>query len=136
MNTIDEKMKQDIKKAIYELKKSKDTTITYYFTFEIDEYSRRWAIVLAWKGDYEEYYSEWCYGEYRIAMKLAFQPTNSIMQEYDIDWTMPWDEKTGYVDDCETSIDCEEDIDSNIDYLFKTWERYKDNYTHLDSLKW
>lgn len=135
MNSIDEKMKQDIWKAILELKESKDISLTYWFTFEIDDYSRRWAIVLAWQDGYTEENTDWHFGEYRITMKVAFQPTNSIMHEYDVDWLMPWDKETGNVDDCEISIDCEEVIDSSIDYLFKTWNQFKDKYTYLEDLK-
>ena len=136
MNSIDEKMKQDIRKAILELKESKDISLTYWFTFEIDDYLRRWAIVLAWQDGYAEENTDWHFGEYRITMKVAFQPTNSIMHEYDIDWTMPWDEETGDVDDSEVSIHSDAEIDSVIDYMFKIWETYKKEYIDKEYLKW
>ena len=36
-----------------------------------------------------------------IAVKVAYCPKNSAMNEYDIDWRMPWDDYYNEVDDTE-----------------------------------
>lgn len=129
--------REDLRKAVLDLKETKDLTVTYYFKFGVDDYNRRWALVIAWQDGYEDSNTtEYENGTYRICMKIGFQPTTSIMQEYDIDWTMPWDEETGNVDDSEISIASDEDIDYCIDYLFKIWERYKETYLDKEYLHW
>lgn len=75
---------------------------TYILPFYIDNHKNRWAIVMA--------YMDYDIDDLRIYGKVAYQPVNSLMQEYDIDWTMPYNEETGEVDDMEVSIDDELDL--------------------------
>ena len=129
--------KEQLRKAILDLKETKNVVITYFFKLWVDEYYRRWAIVIAWQDGFEDSNTtEYENGTYRICMKIGFQPTNSIMQEYDIDWTMPWDEETGDVDDSEITVYSDEAIDSCIDYIFGTWEHYKETYLDKEYLHW
>lgn len=65
-----------------------------------------WAICLGWESGYESDKSDpFSYDEMHLAMKLAYQPQNSIMQcDYDIDWLMPYDPETSAVDDNEETV--------------------------------
>lgn len=83
---------------------------THYLPLYIDNQRNRWAIVLAYMA-YDT--------EMQIWGKVAYQPTNSLMQEYDIDWTMPFNEETDEVDDTEIRVDDETDLK----WLLKQWER-------------
>lgn len=71
---------------------------TYHWHLNTDENNNDWAIVMA----YMDYDGD---GDCLYA-KLAYQPSNSIMQcDYDVDWLMPYDENTGEVWDTEMSVD-------------------------------
>ena len=76
----------------------------------------RWAIVIAYM-DYNDN------DEWELYGKVAYQPSNSGMQEYDIDWVMPYNEAD--VDDTEITIG---DAVSSADYLLKEWARIKKTY--------
>lgn len=89
----------------------KDYGWTYYEPLYIDNNRNRWAIVLGYT-DYDNPEKFYIYG------KVAYQPTNSLMQEYDIDWTMPYNEETGEVDDMEIRVDDESDLK----WLIEQWE--------------
>lgn len=106
----------DLEKSFMSLKKSKDHMVTFVHKFGKDMVDNRWAIVLAWQDGYEE-------PEWRIVGKVACQPSNSLMQEYDFDWTMPCDER-GNVDDSEVTIESVTDLK----WLIKTAERMKTEY--------
>ena len=54
-------------------------------------------------------------------MKFAYQPRTSLMQEYDIDWLMPYDEETNEVDDTEIPIS---DNMDDIKWLLEAYDRY------------
>ena len=118
------KLKEAFKKAVEELVQTKDKGITYFWELGTVGDERR-GIVLAWQDGYEpdNTGSRYADGECRICAKLACQPVNSLMQEYDIDWLMPYDEKTGFVDDNEITVDG--DTDAVIDWLLKCYEPYQ-----------
>lgn len=84
---------------------------TYYEPLYIDNDRNRWAIVLGYT-DYDDPEKFYIYG------KVAYQPINSLMQEYGIDWTMPYNEETGEVDDMEIRVDDESDLK----WLLEQWE--------------
>lgn len=84
---------------------------TYYEPLYIDNDRNRWAIVLGYT-DYDDPEKFYIYG------KVAYQPINSLMQEYDIDWTMLYNEETGEVDDMEIRVDDETDLK----WLLEQWE--------------
>lgn len=76
-------------------------------------FDNRWAIVLSW-FDYDGD------GKLGIYGKVAYQSINNIMQcDYDVDWTMPYDEETGEVDDTEVLIGGDE----YLVWLINQWER-------------
>ena len=78
---------------------------TYFYKLGVHD-NQQWAIVLGWRDGFEADPNDDCMdGEYRLCAKLAYQPTNSLLQcGYDIDWLMPYDEETGEVYDTEISI--------------------------------
>ena len=67
--------------------------------------------------------SLWSDRDYRIVGKLAFQPVESVMQEYDIDWLMPYDEDTGEVDDNELSIVSIHEIPMAVNWWLDSYNR-------------
>ena len=86
----------------------------------------RWAIVLSW-FDYDGD------GKLSICGKVAYQSINNIMQcDYDIDWTMPYDERTGEVDDTEVLIDGDKDLV----WLINQWERIEAGLIRAEMEEW
>lgn len=112
--------------AITEMRRTHDNG-TYHWNLEVDDNNNQWAIVLGWQDGYEEEPEDDCTdGTWRLCAKLAYQPTNSIMQcDYDIDWLMPYDEETGEVDDNEMSIYPDSDAREIIDWLLKCYKSYE-----------
>lgn len=99
---------------------------TYWWYLSTDENDNDWAIVLGWSDGFgepneiDDCVKENC----RLCVKLAYQPCKSLMREYDIDWTMPYNEETGEVDDNEISIYPDTDLKGIIDELLKCYESY------------
>ena len=86
---------------------------TWYIELDVIN-GNRWAIALSWINEYELY------------AKIAYQPSNSIMQcDYDIDWLMPYDEGSGCVNDTEILIHNKEFDEVYADWLLAEWERIK-----------
>lgn len=92
------------------------------------------SIVLGWTAFPNEddnckdnYYDD----EYRLAVKVGYQPSNSIMQcDYDIDFNLPYNPDNGDVcDDCEYCIyettnfeALAKDINHNASWVIKHWK--------------
>lgn len=92
------------------LKNEKDYASTYINRLARDE-ENEWAIVVAMM-DYDNE------GKYIPYAKLAYQSRNSLMQEYDMDWMMPFME--GWVWDTEVS----DPDESDIKWLFDQWDAW------------
>lgn len=99
---------------------------TYFWWLDKDDKGNNWAIVLGWSDGFDESETDDCAdGTWRLCVMLAYQPWNSIMQcDYDVDWTMPYDEESGEVDDTEVSIYPDTDLADAIDWLLECYERY------------
>jgi hypothetical protein len=69
--------------------------------------------------------------DWKLYAKLAYQPTNYIMQEYDIDWIMPYDAETGEVDDTELMIGTSVN-EADVDWLLEQWERFQREYVNKE----
>ena len=94
--------------------KKLDKNACYHHWLGRDYKGNIWALVFG--------YSDVMDDTEELRGKVAYQPANSIMQcDYDWDWTMPYDDETGEVDDTELVIGCREDIE----WLFEQWERIK-----------
>lgn len=116
-------MKERIKDFLQEVIDNEHHESTWIFDL-VTHNGKRWALVAAWM-DYDDD------DDWRVYAKLAFQPTNSLMQEYDIDWLMPYDEESGEVDDTELSVGSEPN-DFDIDWWLEQWERFKKEYVYKE----
>lgn len=73
------------------LRKDADIKRDWTCMIELETIHRvRYAIVLAWM-DYDNN------GDWRLYAKLGYKSIFSIMDEYNIDWMMPYNKKTGDV---------------------------------------
>lgn len=92
----------------------------HYYLDTID--NNNYAIVIGWEDGYDEDSDDPCaYGTYRIAAKVAYQPSNSIMQcDYEIDWTMPYDEETNEVYDTSVVLSLDDNyLEGTLSWLKK-----------------
>ena len=121
-----ENLIKQFQEAVEEMRKT-HVDGTCHWELDVDSKRNQWAIVLGWQDGYEEDKEDDCMdGTYRLCAKLAYQPTNSMMQcDYDIDWLMPYNEETGEVDDNEVSIYSGYDATEIIDWLLKCYGTYE-----------
>ena len=117
---------EKICKAIKEMRTSHDNG-TYYWYLGQDDNNNDWAIVLGWQDGYEEDKNDDCTnGIWRICLKLAYQPSNSMLQcDYNIDWLMPYNLKTGEVYETEYPIYPNSNIALYVHYLLKDAKDFK-----------
>lgn len=118
-----------IKNAITKMTSDPTQTGTYFWYLGNDKANNNWAIVLGWSDGFNDPEPDedasYQYESYHICIKLAYQPDNSIMQcDYDVDWTMPYDETTSNVDDTDMAIYPGDNIDSIVDSLLSAFDRY------------
>lgn len=114
-------------KAVEEMKKNHDW-MTYFWYLDTDNNNNNWAIVLGRQDGFEEaedINDKCAIGTCRLCAKLAYQTSNSIMQEYEIDWLMPYNEETMEVEDNEISIYQDSDLEEIIDWLLKCFDSYE-----------
>lgn len=116
--------------AVKNLRDSHDLTMTVFVPIErIGD--NDYAFVFGWVGYYDPEYSEDGEGNC-VCGKVAYQSKNSMMQEYDIDWLMPYDKETGEVNDTEISMG-NPDCTPEIAWLIDQWKRiYSDAWEKLD----
>lgn len=107
-------MKNDIMETIRSLIASRNHGITCIENLEARDPENRWAIVSAWV-DYDND------NHWRVYAKVAFKPRNSIMDDYDWDWVMPYDKQTGEVWDTETEVNLV-NLESAVDWLLEQWD--------------
>ena len=103
----------------------RNLSITYYVDVAVDPvYNRTWSIVVCYNDDIYGANT----GDIALA-KIAYRATNSLMTEYDIDFTMPYDSATNEVDDTEYAIyGNEKDVKTLIDDLMKEYKRVCKTY--------
>lgn len=112
-NMVDTVM-QDIEK----LRKEKIGCL--YYTLDANDKENRWAIVIGFFPGFTNNEDDDDY--YRICGEIAYQSKKSIMQcDADVDWTQPYNEKTGEVDDTNIQITSKDDLL----WLAKEWSRIK-----------
>lgn len=117
---------KEFKKAVINMKEN-HLDGTYYWYLDTDKNNNDWAIVLGWQDGFDIDKKDDClYGSCRLSVKLAYQPRNSIMQDYDIDWIMPYNEATNEVYDNEISLYPDTDLDNVINWLLECYESYKE----------
>lgn len=96
---------------------------TYWVDLDYDNAGNRWAVVFGWMDDGE--------GNPLLCGKIAYLPKNSGMQEYDMDWEMPYDEETGEVWDTELSISNGVG-DADINWWIEQWDMIKNEYINTE----
>ena len=116
-------MKQRIKEFLGNILKNEDHEATWVHRLTAHN-GKRWALVAAWM----DYNND---NDWKLYAKLAYQPTNYIMQEYDIDWIMPYDAETGEVDDTELMIGTSVNK-ADVDWLLEQWERFQREYVYKE----
>lgn len=91
------------------------------------------ALVIGWQNGFDESEQDSCSdGTWRICAKIGYQPSNSIMQcDYDMDWNMPWDKKTGDCIDSEFPIYENTDLVEVLKELEKDWKWINKNWNKL-----
>ena len=116
-------MKERIKKFLDEVLANEDYEATWFLDLATHN-GKRWALVAAWMDwDRDDNWLPYA--------KIAYQPTNYIMQEYDIDWIMPYNAETGEVDDTELLIGTSvSEVD--VDWWLEQWERFKKEYVYKE----
>ena len=117
---------EQISKAIKKMRSSHDNG-TYHWYFGQDDNNNDWAIVLGWQDGYEEDKNDDCTVDtWRICIKLAYQPLNSMLQcDYDIDWLMPYNKKNGGVYDTNYPIYPNSNVALYVHYLLKDAVNFK-----------
>lgn len=105
----------------------------YYWPLGVDNRGNDWAIVLGWNDGFDlEEKDEYSDGEWRLCVKLAYQPGNSLMQcDYNWDWLMPYDEKTGDVDDTEFYLRPGVNTKEIIYYMLKWYSEYEKEWEDM-----
>lgn len=90
-----------IMRTVSLVEEEKDPAKTYWVELGWDD-ANTYACAMAYdnENDYDEEGEVYPY----VLAKIAFCPDNSAMNEYEMDWLMPYDEETGEVWDTETSI--------------------------------
>lgn len=105
-------------KRAKEVESDRDPQTTYWVELGYDD-KNTYACVMCWcDKDNAEYFGYEDEADFVLA-KIAFCPDNSAMNEYDIDWLMPYDEDTGEVWDTELQISSSDWSDA--DWLAEEW---------------
>lgn len=113
-----------MKQAMFE----RDFTPTYWQTVLVNA-GIRWALVVSWM-DYDND------GNWKLYAKLAYQPTNAMLQcDYDVDWLMPYDNEG--VDDTELSLGTDyipTTIEDAAEWFVSEWVRFEKEYVGKEEL--
>lgn len=105
-------------KRVKEVESDRDPQATYWVELGYDD-KNTYACVMCWcDKDNAEYFGYEDEADFVLA-KIAFCPDNSAMNEYDIDWMMPYDEETGEVWNTELQISSSDWSDA--DWLAEEW---------------
>lgn len=122
-----QKFLKQFTKAVEDMTTRVEKSGTYFWELDIDDDENDWAFVLGWQDGFDEEPDDpFTDGTWRLCVKLAFQSNRSVMQcDYDIDWLMPYDEETGDVDDTEVSLYQDSNLEFEVDWLWKQYERIK-----------
>lgn len=90
-----------------------DKELTGWFTFAKDD-NYTWAIVFGWVDDgYDR----------GMLVKTAYCPNNSVMNDYEYDWHMPYNEKYGEDEDTEVYFEEGPDLAERIIATIPSWNR-------------
>ena len=116
-------IKQQIIDMLDAAMENNDYTGTWYTPLGVYN-GKVWAACAAWM-DYDNN------GNYELYAKIACQPKNSMMQEYDIDWDMPFDPTFNEVNDTERCISSDS-IEIETEWLLDEWDYILQNIIPLE----
>ena len=128
-----------VKKAAVEMAEEQMSGCCYWRLGNIKNHV--FAICIGWQPGYENEPDDTFASHdgdigngYHLAIKLAFQPANSIMQcDFDVDWLMPYDPNTGDVDDTCEAIYADTDYDTLACSLVDRFQDYMVTSLSMDS---
>jgi len=108
-----------------------------HFHLLTDDKGRKWSVVVGWSDGFEEneedYFSD---GTYQICTKIAYQESNNIMQcDFDIDFTMPYNEETSEVCDTCSSISRSVDWSELAEELLKEFKEVTDEFAFFEEVE-
>lgn len=112
MNEEYVRIHEEFKRKVNWLKDKPTTKRGWTCIINLDTINRvQYAIVLAWM-DYDNN------GDWRLYGKVAYKSIFSLMDEYDIDWTMPYQKDTKDVvfDEMEVT-----NVSTDFDLLYRQW---------------
>ena len=132
------KIAREVNDAIKEAVKYVDSGDAYptWHWFLTSDNKYDYELVLGFAGGFEPNENEFVdsYGD-GLCMKWARIPKNSVMNEYDIDYEMPYDKVTDDVWDSENSVASYDETDT-VEWLIKDFKEYADQNLYVDeSLK-
>lgn len=115
-----DKIADKIWEGIQEHKSAKgnDRCGVTHFGLSSNDKANRWALVFGWEDGFDKDKDG---STERFCGKVAYQSTRSAMQCDMMDWEMPYDEKTGEVDDTDVEITSKSDIV----WLLEQWVRIR-----------
>ena len=121
----------DFKKSAEFLAREKCGTVCMYL--DMDRNGQDIAIVIGWQNGFDESEQDsFSDGKYRLCAKIGYQNRNSMMQcDYDIDWYMPWDKKTGNCIDSEIVLYEDSNFNEVLKDLEKSWKWIDKNWNKL-----
>lgn len=122
-----------IRKSVEWLMQEKCGCCNYHLL--TDDNGRMWSIVIGWQDGYDpsdsNLYSD---GTWAICTKIAYQEPDNMMQtDFDIDFTMPYDEATGEVDDTCHCISREESFAELANYLDEEFDRITERWAYFET---
>lgn len=112
-------LKKWAQKAVKDLQGGSNSTY-YHYLGDATCKTGKMYLVIGWSGGFEKEDHKDnpnADGEYRICMKLAYN-CDDLQYDFESDWEMPYDEKTGDVDDTCSEFDL-----SDVDYLYKHYKK-------------
>lgn len=120
-----EELTKEFIDAVNDMKNGKSGT--YHWRLPIDDAENTWAIVLGYSDGFDGIEpDEFSDGVWRLCVKLAYQPHNSMLQcDYDVDWLLPYDDLTGDVGDSEVALYSGTNLEEAIAWLWKQYEEYE-----------
>lgn len=129
MENIKNKYVEQIESAIKDFKETKGDGVYYWDLNDLNDLDNvnNYAFVLGWNEYDDEENKDGCSdGSYRLCIKLAFQPKNSMLQcDYDFDWNLPYDKETNDVYDYEIALFDDTNIQSVVDLLLEWHDELK-----------
>lgn len=130
VNKLAKQVNEAIKEAATYINADSNYPTWHWFLTSDDEYD--YELVLGFSSGFEPNSSEFVDSNGDgLCLKWARIKKNSAMNEYDIDYEMPYDEVTGDVWDSENSVNSYDETNT-VEWLIKDFTEYADQYLSND----